>query len=90
MPFDEGEFAGAEPALDGLFAGDGGLDSLEAFEEDESVDVVAGGEGAGAAGAVLRRYAAGEIVGDADVEGAGAAGDDVDPVEVVAWHVGRG
>ena len=66
--FDEGYLPGAEPALDGLFAGDGSLDPLKAFEEDESVDVVASGEGAGAAGAVLR-YAAGEVVGDADVEG---------------------
>src|SRR5580698_8440603 len=71
-----------------LFAGDGAADVLEVFEIYETVDGVMGGVGsrdffAMGCGAVS------QVVGDADVEIARTAGEDIDPEMVFAgWHGG--
>ena len=73
--------------LEIFFAGDGIADVLEAFHVDKTVDFVACGEGVGCAFTVFCDTA-GEIVGDADVECAGTAGEDVHEVLVVLRHGG--
>jgi len=68
--------------LEFLFAGDCVVDVLELLAVDQTGDLVAGGEGSGGLLAVFDDALA-ESVGEADVEGARAAGKDVNPELIV-------
>ena len=71
--------------LEIFLAGDCVVDVLETFDIDEAMDAVAPGETVVFAFTVLGD-AAGEVAGDADVEGSGAAAEDVDVVVVLFRH----
>jgi hypothetical protein len=83
--FDEGDLLLPGEVLQVFFARDGVVDVLEAFVVDEAVDFVFCGESIGFAIAVLAKTDE-QMVGDSDVEGAGAAGENVDEILVVS-HV---
>ena len=86
---DEFDFATAQPALELLLSCDGIVDIGEAFEVDEPADFVFCCVSVVGAVAVLLN-AADEIVSYADIEAAGAAGDDVHEVHVVDAHGSEG
>jgi hypothetical protein len=83
--FDERDFFFAGEVLQVFLAGDGIVDVLESFEVDKTVNFVFCGEIVCRPFAVFVEATA-EIVGDANVEGAGAAGEDVDVVLMVLGH----
>ena len=76
MFFDEEDFFLAAPAFELFFASDCVADVGEGFEVDEFGGVVGLGE-AGDEFLLVLRYAALEMVGDADIENARSAGHDV-------------
>ncbi len=78
----KGELLGSGPVLEFLLAGYGVVDVLKLFEVDEAGDVVSRGEAPRSLLTVFHDPAA-EVVGDADVDGSGTAGEDVDPELIV-------
>lgn len=72
-----------------FFEGDGGADVSVGFEPDQAGDVVFFREAGDAAGFVLGQ-AGGEVAGDASIEDAGFAGEDVDVGGVHAADCGMG
>src|SRR5215469_12342731 len=67
------------PAFELLFAGDGIANVVETFPIHEPGAMVGAGEAVECPALVLTDAAV-DVVGDADVERAGAAGEDVDPI----------
>lgn len=82
---DERDFLCPRPALDLFLAGNGRLNVCGLLVVDEAADVVASGEARRRCLAVLRQ-AFFEVVGDAGVERAGGAGEDVDGVLVLHFE----
>ena len=83
---DEVDLLGASEGLELFLARDGASDITKIFEIDEAMDAVTSGVGAGV-GLAMGVQAAGEGVGDADIEISRATGENVDPEMVLAaWH----
>jgi len=74
--------------LEFFLAGDGAADVAEVLEIHQTMDVVVRGMRSGDRLGV-RSDSTAQVVGHADVEIAGAAGEDVDPEVVFALHLGR-
>jgi hypothetical protein len=81
--FNEGDFFFACEVFQVFFAGYGVIDVFEGLVVDEAVDFVFDGEGVCLAFAMLAK-ADEEIVGDADVDGSGTAGENVDVILMVS------
>jgi hypothetical protein len=83
--FDQCNFFLTSEVLQVFLANDGSVDVLEAFEVDQAVDFVLCSETVRGAIAMFID-AAQETVGDANVEGARAAGQDVDVILMITGH----
>ena len=85
---DQSDLLRPGPVLEFLFARDGIQDVCELFAVDQSMDVVVRCVRARPR-FPMGRGAIAQVVGDSDVEVAGAAGEDVDPEAVFTPHGGR-